>query len=195
MSPETLSVITSLAIGLGLSAACGFRVFVPFLIMSLAAKTGHLTLASGFDWIGSTPALIAFATATGLEIAAYYVPWVDNLLDSVSTPSAVVAGVLVTASQVTDMDPLLGWSVAIVGGGGAAGVVQGLTTVTRGLSSLATGGIANPLVSTAEAGASIFLSALAILVPLVAVLALLLLLYYGAKKLFFRRREAARAPA
>jgi len=81
----------SLAIGIGLSAACGFRVFVPFLVMSIAAQAGYLQLANGWEWIGSTPAIIAFAVAAILEIVAYYVPWLDNLLDTVATPAAVVA--------------------------------------------------------------------------------------------------------
>ena len=144
--------LVSLMIGIGLSAACGFRIFVPFLVMNLAARAGYLELAGGWEWIGSTPALIAFGAATSLEIGAYYVPFLDNLLDTVSTPSAVVAGVLVTASQVSEMHPFFGWAVAIIAGGGASGLVQGLTTITRQVSSFATGGFGNPIFSTFEAG-------------------------------------------
>src|SRR5262245_64569506 len=100
----------SFLVGVGLSAACGFRVFVPLLVVSIAAQTGHVHLASGFDWMGSTAALIAFATATALEIAAYYIPWVDNLLDMVASPAAVVAGTIVTASLAADMSPFLKWT-------------------------------------------------------------------------------------
>lgn len=178
--------LVSIAIGVGLAAACGFRIFVPLLLISAAARGGHLELAESFQWMGSTPALIAFGSATALEIAAYYVPFFDNLLDTIATPSAVVAGVVATASQVADLDPLMGWSVAIIGGGGAAGVVQGLTTVTRQISSVATAGFGNPLLSTAEAGASVVMTALAILLPLVAVFGVLLLLFFAAKKLMFR---------
>ena len=113
--------------------------------------------------------------------------------DAAATPSSVVAGIVASASQVADLDPLLGWSVAIVGGGGAAGAVQGLTTVTRGISSMATGGFGNPLLSTAEAGASIVMTALSILVPLVAVFAVLVLLFVSVKKIFFR--TASSTPA
>ena len=180
------STFISIAIGLGLAAACGFRIFVPLLLIGLAARGGHLELAGSFEWMGSTPALIAFGSATLLEIAAYYVPFLDNLLETVATPSAVVAGVLAAASQVTQLDPLLGWSVAIIAGGGAAGVVQGLTTVTRGFSSMATAGLGNPLVSTAEAGASVVLTILAIVVPIAATVVLLILLFVAAKRIFFR---------
>ena len=181
--------LVSLMIGIGLSAACGFRIFVPFLVMNLAARAGYLELAGGWEWIGSTPALIAFGAATSLEIGAYYVPFLDNLLDTVSTPSAVVAGVLVTASQVSEMHPFFGWAVAIIAGGGASGLVQGLTTITRQVSSFATGGFGNPIFSTFEAGASIFMTLLAIFVPLMAAGAMLLLVFYGLHKFSQRRRR------
>lgn len=183
MEPTMLSIL----IGVGLSAACGFRIFVPLLIVSLAARADWLTLAGSFEWMESTPALLAFGTATLLEVGAYYVPFVDNVLDLAATPSAVVAGVLTTGSQVADMNPMLAWSVAIIAGGGAAGIVQGLTAVTRQMSSLATAGFGNPLFSTAEAGASIGLSLLAILAPAVAAVLLLVLFYFGVKKIFLRK--------
>ncbi|MEM7353070.1 MAG: DUF4126 domain-containing protein [Acidobacteriota bacterium] len=176
----------SIAIGLGLAAACGFRIFVPLLIISLAGRGGHLELAESFQWMESTPALITFGSATLVEVLAYYIPFLDNLLDSIATPSSVVAGTVATATQVSDLDPLLGWSVAIIGGGGAAGAVQGLTTITRGFSSMATAGFGNPLFSTFEAGASVVMTLLAIVVPLVAAFGVLLLLFFAIKKIFFR---------
>src|SRR5215471_8006470 len=123
MTMET--TILSICLGIGLSAACGFRVFVPLLVMNLASMSGHLTLAAGFAWIGSYPALIAFSVATVLEIAGYYIPWVDHLLDTIATPSAIIAGTIVTASVVTGMSPFLKWTLAVIAGGGAAALVQG----------------------------------------------------------------------
>lgn len=192
---EAMELILSLSIGLGLSAACGFRIFVPLLVISIANKAGHLELAHNFEWMGSTAAIVAFATATVLEVSAYYVPWVDNLLDTVAAPTAVVAGVIATASQVGDMSPLMGWSVAIIGGGGLAAVFQGITTVTRHLSSFATAGFGNPLVSTAEGGISLVMSVLAIVVPMAAILLILTLLFFGVKKVFFGKKKAGGEPA
>src|SRR6185503_16400601 len=74
----SMQEVMSLFVGVGLAAACGFRIFVPLLAMSVAALSGHLTLGPSFQWIGSYPALIAFSAATVLEITAYYVPWLDN---------------------------------------------------------------------------------------------------------------------
>lgn len=189
-----VDTVLSVLIGLGLAAACGFRVFVPLLIMSLAsrAEVGHLVLGDHFAWIGSTPALIAFSVATVLEIAGYYIPWVDNLLDAVATPTAIVAGILVTASAMTDVSPMLKWTVAVLAGGGTTAVFQGVTATVRHISSFSTGGLGNPVVATAEAGGSALLAVLAITLPVFAFLLVLTLLYLGVKKLLFRR-PAARA--
>lgn len=163
----------SLCIGIGLSAACGFRVFVPFLVMSIASFSGQLTLASGFQWIGSYPALIAFSVATALEIAGYYVPWVDHFLDSIATPAAVVAGTIITASFVTDVSPFLKWTLAVIAGGGAASLVQASTVLLRGASTVSTGGLANPVFATAELGGSLITSMLSLVAPVLTILLIL----------------------
>ncbi|HZN36487.1 MAG TPA: DUF4126 domain-containing protein [Pirellulaceae bacterium] len=159
----------SICLGLGLSAACGFRVFVPMLGISTAALAGHLHLAYGFEWLGTWPAFACFLTATILEIAAYYVPWLDNLLDSIATPAAVIAGTLATASVITDMSPLLKWTLAIIAGGGIAGVIQSATVLVRGGSTLSTGGATNWLVATAEWIAALCGTVLSMLLPILAV--------------------------
>jgi hypothetical protein len=165
-----LELTLSILIGIGLAAACGFRVFVPFLVASIASVAGHLTLAPGFEWIGTHYALVAFAVATLLEIAAYYVPWLDNLLDTIATPAAVVAGVVIAASVVGDMSPFLRWTLAVVAGGGAAAAVQAATVAVRGASSVTTGGLGNPVVSTGELGGSTVMAILAVVLPVVAVI-------------------------
>ena len=174
-----MELVMSVGLGLGLAAACGFRVFVPLLVISAASYSGNVELGTGFEWLGSFPAVFAFASATAVEIVAYYVPWVDNLLDSVSGPAAVVAGTIVSASSFVDMDPFLKWSLAIVGGGGLAGLVKGSTTLVRGASTLTTGGVANPVVSTVEVGTSFVLSVVAMLLPLIALVAVVILSFFA----------------
>ena len=170
-----MDTLLGLIIGIGLSAACGFRVFVPLLGLSLAALTGHLSLSSGFEWIGSWPALIAFATATVFEIGAYYIPWLDHLMDALTTPAAVVAGTIMTASLVTDVSPFLKWTLALIAGGGVAGLVQGGSVLLRGASTTATGGFGNFLVSTGEIIGSLLTTLLALLLPVLGLLVVLLL--------------------
>src|SRR5436305_11037162 len=139
-----METLLSVCLGIGLSAACGFRIFVPLLVMSIAALSGHLSLAHGFEWIASYPAMIAFAVATCLEIGGYYIPWLDNLLDTLASPAAIIAGTLITASLITGVSPFLKWTLAIIAGGGAAGMVQGTTVIARGASTAGTGGLGNP---------------------------------------------------
>jgi hypothetical protein len=188
-----MEALLSILVGIGLSAACGFRVFVPLLIMSIAAKSGHLTLVSSFQWIGSDVALIAFSLATILEITAYYVPWLDNLLDSIATPTAIVAGTIVTAAMVGDVSPFLKWSLAVIAGGGAAAAVQTATVLARGASTMTTGGLANPLIATIELGGSVVTSTLLVLVPLVGIALAALVLYFLIRKAA-RGRSAAAVP-
>lgn len=186
----TLELLLSIAIGIGLAAAVGFRIFVPFTLISLAALSGQLNLAPGFDWIATYPALLAFGVATIIEIAAYYFPWVDNLLDSIATPVAVVAGAVITASVVGDVSPLLRWSLAVIAGGGIAAVVQSGTVLLRGTSSAVTGGLGNFAVSSAELLGSVLTAALAIFLPVVAVVVILLLLWTVISRLRKRNRRA-----
>src|SRR6478672_10642799 len=133
-----MEFLLSICIGIGLSAACGFRVFVPMLVMSIAANSGHLHLSPAFAWIGSPAALVAFGLATALEIGAYYVPWLDHFLDTLATPAAIVAGTIITASMVTGVSPFLKWTLAVIAGGGMAAAVQGTTVLARGLSLVST---------------------------------------------------------
>lgn len=179
--------LLSVALGLGLAAACGFRVFVPFLVVGFAVRGGHLAVSPGFDWVAADAALIAFGVATALEIGAYYVPWLDNLLDAVATPAAVVAGILVSASVIVDMSPLLRWTLAVLAGGAAATTVQAVTVAGRQLSSVATLGFGNPVVSTAEAGGSVLLAVLSIVVPLAGLALVLVIFVVAMRWVLFRQ--------
>lgn len=180
--------IMGLMMGIGLSAACGFRVFLPFLGLSLAAMGGYVTLSEGFQWLGSWPALLALLTATGIEIAAYYIPLVDNALDAIAAPVAVVAGILATAAIALDMPPLLKWSLAIIAGGGAAGVVHGSTTAARLLASVNLPGPANFIVATLEWLGAVGATLVALFIPVAAIAVLLVILGWSLVRRFKIRR-------
>ena len=185
----------AICLGIGLAAACGFRVFVPLLIIGTASRAEMLTLAEGFSWLSSWPAIAALALATALEIIAYYFPILDNLLDSISAPAAVIAGVVASASCVTEMDPLLKWSVAIIAGGGAAGAIKAGAVGIRSASTATTGGTANPLVATLEWIAAIVLSVLAVVVPILAAIIAILLIVILARFAWRLLRRLSKRPA
>ncbi|MDI4233503.1 DUF4126 domain-containing protein [Bradyrhizobium sp. Arg237L] len=167
----------SVGLGIGLAAATGFRLFLPLLILSVAAYTGHANLNEGFAWLGTPAAIIMLGTAAIAEIAAFYIPGVDNLLDTVATPAAVVAGTIISAAVMTDVPPMLKWTAAVIAGGGIAGITQGLTAVLRAKSTVFTGGLGNSVVATTELGSASLISLLALAAPLAA-LALVVLFFW-----------------
>jgi len=181
----------SIVLGVGLAAATGFRVFVPMLILSAAAYTGHVSLDESFAWLATPAALIMLSTAALLEIAAYYVPGVDNLLDTLATPGAFVAGTIVSAAVMTDVPPMVKWTAAVIAGGGIAGVTQGITAMIRAKSTVLTSGLGNPVIATGELVAATLIPFLALAAPLAALAVVILLL-----ALAFRvRRGPRRSPS
>src|SRR5512134_2585539 len=143
-----LDLALSVALGVGLAAATGLRLFLPMLVASAAAYTGHLPLSENFAWLGTLPALSLLGVAAVVEVLAYYIPGVDNLLDTLATPAAFVAGTVVAAAVMTDLPPMVKWAAAMIAGGGVAGVTQSVTALVRAKSTLFTGGLANPAVAT-----------------------------------------------
>lgn len=172
-----MEIVLQILVGIGLAATCGFRVFVPLLVMGIAGLSGYLQLAPGFTWITSLPAVIIFGIATVIEIAAYFIPYIDNLLDSISIPVSVIAGIIVAASVITDVQPILRWTLAVIAGGGIATVTSLISNGAHGVSTVASGGAANPAVSGAESVLSVLASIMAIAVPVLAVSLLLVLLF------------------
>jgi hypothetical protein len=173
-----VETILSVLTGIGVAAACGFRVFVPLLALGLAGRAGVVPLNDTFAVLGTLPALIALGTAALLEVGAYYVPWLDNALDVAAAPAAVVAGVLASAAAITDLPPVLTWGIALIGGGGAAGLLHGATSLLRLKSTTVTGGTANPVLSTGELIGALVTSALAVLVPVLCGVLLLVVLVW-----------------
>jgi len=186
-------VALSIALGVGLAAAVGFRVFLPMLVMSIAAYTGDLTLSSGFAWLGSAPALLTLALAALLEVIAYYIPGVDNLLDALATPAALIAGTVVAAAVMVDLPPLVKWTTAVIAGGGAAGLTQGITSLLRLKSTALTGGLGNHIIATGELGGALGVSLLALAAPVLAVALVAVFCWFAIRVLrrLLRKREPA----
>jgi Domain of unknown function (DUF4126) len=170
-------LVSSIVLGVGLAAATGFRVFLPLLVVSVAAYTGYLPLDHGFAWLGTPAAVIMLATATVAEILAYYIPGVDNLLDTLATPAALVAGTVVAAAVITDLPPMLKWTAAVIAGGGVAGITQGVTAILRAKSTVFTGGLGNMVISTAEFGGALLVSLLALAAPIAALVLVIVFLW------------------
>ncbi|HXB18705.1 MAG TPA: DUF4126 domain-containing protein [Steroidobacteraceae bacterium] len=164
-----LDLALAVAMGVGLAAAVGFRVFLPMLVLSIGAYTGHLTLSSGLAWLGTPAALVMLSVAAVIEILAYYIPGVDNALDLIAAPAALIAGTVVSAAVMTDVPPMVRWTTAVIAGGGAAGAVHSLTSLLRAKSTVMTVGLGNHAIATGELAGALIVSLLALAAPLAAV--------------------------
>lgn len=176
-------VFLASVVGISLAAAVGFRIFAPMLLVGIAAKSGQLHLAGGFEWLGSDVALVMLGIAAVVEIAAYFFPYFDHLLDTISGPVAMGAGTLLMASTLIEIEPWLRWAVALVAGGGVAGLTHFGTSLGRIGSTATTGGLANPVYATMELGMATVLTILAIALPLGS---LILIIVLG-RRLFIKR--------
>lgn len=186
MSAET---IISIFLGIGLAASVGFRVFVPLFALSVAGYYNIIPLNNNWMWVASLPALITLGIATIAEIFAYYIPWFDNLLDTIAVPLAAIAGTAVMVSTVADLSPVITWALAIIAGGGTATAIKGTTASTRLASTSTTGGLANPIVSTAETATSMVMSVFSIFLPIVAIF-LVILIFLGIRKLYKKLKKS-----
>ena len=182
-----METILSIFLGIGLAASVGFRVFLPLFALSLAAYFNVWELNESWLWIGSTTAVITLGIATLVEIAAYYIPVVDNLLDTVAIPLATIAGTAVVVSTVADLSPVITWALAIIAGGGTAAAVKSSVSATRLGSTVSTAGFGNPLVSTVETGTSIIMSIVSIFLPILAII-LVIFIFYMVFKLYKKIR-------
>jgi hypothetical protein len=182
-----VELVLGISAGLALSTAAGLRVFVPLLITSAAARLGFLTLTPGMSWLGSDAALVALATAAAVEIAAYYVPWLDHLVDMVAGPAAVTAGIIEMAAVTPELPPLVRWAIAVLAGGGVAGLAQLGTTLLRLKSSALTAGLGNPVVATTELIGAVVLAVLAFLAPILGAVVVVALLVWITRRALRRR--------
>jgi hypothetical protein len=186
-------VAVSTVLGIALAAATGFRVFLPMLFVSGAAYAGHLQLDSSFAWLGTPSALTMLSVAALAEVLAYYVPVIDNLLDTLATPGALIAGTIVSAAVMTDVPPMVKWTAAVIAGGGMAGLTQGVTGILRAHSTVLTGGFGNPGIATAELGGALLISFLALVAPAAAI-ALVILFLLVAIRLLRRLFRSTKSP-
>src|SRR3954469_8663133 len=179
-----MDAVLAICAGIALAAACGFRVFLPLLALSVGTATGALHPGAGMIWVGSPPALILLSVASAAEVAAYYIPVVDHFLDTIASPAAVIAGTVAAGALLPTGDaihPAVKWAAALIAGGGAAGVVQAGTVSARALSGATTATIGNPVIATIENVFSIVLSILAIVVPILAALMVLVAFVWVAR--------------
>ncbi len=170
--------IISLFIGIGLATATGFRVFLPLFFVSLASYFNWIPLQDNWQWLGSMQALIALGIAMIFEILSYYIPFVDNIMDSIAIPLSAIAGTLLFSSQFAESNDIIKWGLSIIAGGGTAATVSTALSGIRLASSASTAGVGNPLVSTVENTGATVMSVVAVFVPIIAIIMVIVLMYW-----------------
>ena len=187
-----LPYIISAFIGIGLAAATGLRVFMPMFAVSLASYLGWIPMNESFEWLAGLPTLITTGIAMVAEILAYYIPFIDHLLDTISVPLATIAGSVMFASQFADIGTFPQWALALIAGGGTAAAISSGFAGTRAASTATTGGLGNSVVATTEtAGAGImsFLALVAPVIAFIAAVALIITVLVLGKKLWRKFRN------
>ena len=191
---DILPYILSSFIGIGLAAASGFRVFLPLFAVSLASYLGWIPTNDNFQWLSGLPTLIVTGVATLVEILAYYIPVVDNFLDTVTVPFATVAGSVLFASQFIELGTFPQWALAIIAGGGTAATIAAGFAGTRAASTATTAGIGNNVIATTETAGAGLMSVLSIFLPVIAfiiALALLIFVIIFGRKIWRKIRNTA----
>jgi hypothetical protein len=184
-----MDIAIGICLGLGLAASCGFRVFVPLLVTNIGSLLGWVQPSSGFEWMGSWPAFAVFLSATIIEICAYYIPWLDNALDTIAIPLAALAGTLLSVTFITELPPIVQWTLGIIAGGGTAAVIKTGASMARLKSSLFTAGWANWIIATFEHFASFMMSILTIVLPFLMGIFALIVLVYFIYRVFLKPKE------
>lgn len=187
---EWLSWLPGLLLGVALSAGSGFRVFIPLLVSNLAARFGLVSVSDNFGWMLSNTATFVLLVASVVEIASYYIAFIDNLLDGIALPASVVAGTLLTTQFLKIDDPTLQWGLGILAGGGVAGTIQAGTSLIRLGSTKFTGGFGNGFFSSFENFLSVAISLISLWIPLIMGVLAILLVFWMLKKLFSKKKRA-----
>ena len=189
---DVVQILLSLSLGLGLAAACGFRVFIPPLMMGVGSRLDLYKLEGSFVWVDDTWAIAIFAVATLLEIGGYFIPWIDNLLDAVATPAAIIGGIFVTSASLEgELDPSAQWALSVIAGGSVSGVIQLGTVATRAISTGTTGGLANPIISLLEAVASILCILISLFLVAIIPIVIIFLIWKSIEYIQITKKEIA----
>lgn len=150
-----MSLTLSIVFGSLLSAACGLRVFIPFLCLSLFTAGNLIILPESWSWITSAETFHFLIAATIIEIIASYFPVFSVFYKTITIPLALISGIAIMGFFLLDVNigisPLLRWTLATIFGGT-------LATLFRSGSIMIDGGVPHPfkvVEETLAVGASI----------------------------------------
>ena len=186
--------------GLGLSAAAGLNAYIPLLLVGVLARfTDVLTLPEPYRWIQSGWAIAVVSVLLVAELVLDKVAVVDHVNDVIQTlVRPTVGGVIFAATTAAEQADNSTWMqehpwVGVLLGVVVAGVVHATKATARPLVNATTVGAGTPVVSAAEDAASLGMSLVAVLLPVLGVVVLILLGW--AAWATYRRARRRRRPA
>lgn len=186
-----MSTVLGIFTAFGLSSSAGLNAYIPLLVVALLARfTDLITLKPPWDALTNWWVIGVLAALLIVEIVVDKIPAVDSINDVVQSFIRPAAGAVLFAAgsgAIGNMHPAL----ALICGLLAAGSVHAVKATARPLVTGTTGGILNPVVSTAEDVVSLIVSILAIVVPILAVVLLVMVIVWLIRRRRRRREQAA----
>jgi len=172
-----IAIISQLLTAFGLASASGLNAYIPLLLVALAARfTTLLKLNPPFDILTNDWVIGALAVLLAIEIVVDKIPAIDSINDFIQTFIRPAAGAILFAASTNTILQLHPIVAAVLGLVLAFGV-HATKTAARPVVGVATGGIGNPIVSTAEDFISVIISVLAIILPFIVGLILIVALF------------------
>jgi hypothetical protein len=172
--------------GLGLSTAAGLNAYIPLLVVGVLANvTDTIRLPDGYGWLSNWGVLAIIAVLLIAEMVLDKVPAVDSVNDAIQTVVRPASGGVVfsATSAAAEFEnstwmtehPWVGWLLGIV----LALAVHALKAAARPVINAGTGGAGAPVASTVEDAGSLGMSLVAVLAPVLVVVALVPLALAG----------------
>jgi uncharacterized membrane protein len=134
-----LTWVLTITLGFSLAACAGLRAWLPMLVAGLTARfTDQIELGESYQFLESTPALVLFGVATVVEMVGDKFPVVDHALDAFGTVARPVAGALLSAAVLYQVEnPLFALGIGILVGAPTAAVPHAVKAASRGYLHLA----------------------------------------------------------
>ena len=204
LDPNFLNGIFVLLASLGLSLSAGVRAYLPVLALGIASHLDSIggfkvTLQPSFSWIGDPIFLGVLVLLTIYEISADKIPVVDHLNDTVHTIIRPLSGALIftcTSNPLTNSGAVGMIAAAVIGGTIAGTTHVAKAGVVRPASTVATAGLANPIISIVEDILVVFTTVISLLFPVLGAIIFVVLAFLVMRGLITlgKRRQARRSP-
>ena len=157
--------MTNTLTGMLLAAAAGLNAFLPILGLALADRvTSKVDLPQPYSIISSGAGIAILLALVTIDLIADKIPRIDHLNDLINSPIRPAAGMFLMMAAVSgkhEIHEVVAMFIGLL----LAGAIHAYKAISRTRITLATNGLANPMVSLIEDGIAGVATALAIVAP------------------------------